>query len=109
MATFTTRDKIAYLNKAVGKIFKLLPIYEGKDIYGNVVCTPDEAKINFQKQIVLLETELMGLDFSDSKINDLMLLLSGMKRYDVGQHTEVKCCVIKAINLCKKIISFYGG
>lgn len=107
MVFFINDNKFSYLKKLVGKVYKLLPIYEGKDFYGKIVCSPDEALYNFKKQLILLETEIIGLNLQDDKVEELLILIQGMKRYEVGQHTEVKYCTMKALNICKKIIAYY--
>lgn len=108
---FITREELLnHLEERMMKqIFKLLPIYEGKGFYDEVIATPLEALSNYHQQIVVIETELQGMsNFSDiDMFKDLVFLVSGMKNFSIGQHEEVKTCVFRAMNLCKQIAKIY--
>lgn len=101
----TDNDK-EYFTRLRNKIFRLLPIYEGKDKEsGDIIYDPEVACINFLGNLVTVVTEIKGLQATrqDLQVNDLLLLLEGMRNAKVGEHSEVKTNVFAAIRWCKRI------
>ena len=96
-------NKEKYFNELIGKVYKLLPIYEGKSINSDIEnINPEKACGNYHKELLILSTKIMG-DYSiynDQLLLDIASTLKGMMQFEVGQHTDVKICVF---GLIKKI------
>ena len=84
------------------RIWKLIPIYEGKDKNGTVFCEEKVALYNFKKNLNRICTEISGgknLNPNNPRYVELLNILEGMRGYDTGMHDEVKdvvyyCCDI---------------
>lgn len=101
-------DKVKYYNELVGKVYKLLPIYEGK-LVGSTEKTidPEQAFSNYQRELLLLSTRLLG-DYelyNDPFLLEVISTLKGMAKFEVGQHTDVKVCVFGLIKKIKRRIT----
>lgn len=96
-----------YFSKLVDKIFKLLPIYEGKQRKKPLeIINPSNAYLNYKKEIFLLTVQLNGdyQLYQDQRILPIIGSLKGMEQIEVGHHNEVKICVFNLINSIKFII-----
>ncbi len=51
---------VLYYKRLSSRVYKILPILEGKDLKGKVVFTPEIAKENFKKHLSKLLLELYG-------------------------------------------------
>lgn len=99
-------NKKEYFERLTNKLFRLLPIYEGKDKETNLIVYEAEvAHQNFLNNLTAVITEVSGLrdEFKDSAVDELFYLLKGMEDIKVNQHPVVKTCVFKAINQCKRV------
>lgn len=96
-----------YFKKLPNKIFKILPIYEGKDIYtNNINCDSITAYGNYQSYLDTFTIELSGASNifpHTSKFIEILALIEGMKTIKEYEHKKVKKIVFKCINKCKLI------
>lgn len=83
------------------RVWKLIPIYEGKDKDGNVVCDEIEALIRFKKNLNRILTEIDGAyeNSENPRYFELMNILKGLENYGCGKHDEMRdivfyCCDI---------------
>lgn len=84
------------------RVWKLIPIYEGRNECGEIVYSPEEATVHFKKNLNRVCTELYGNKDSkndDARYTEVINLLEGMKVYDSNMHSEVRdvvfyCCGI---------------
>jgi hypothetical protein len=99
---------IQYYKLLVGNCFKILPIYEGKDVYSKeVVYLPESAFSNYQKYVANLIVELCGSDIFFTSVNSVRIvsILRGvLKEVNVNEHQKLKPLVMECIKLCNKII-----
>ena len=88
------------------RIWKLLPIYEGKDKQGGVIIPPETAYRNFKKNLQKLTVEVNGANdifFSSSYFVQLLCLLQGLDSVTIDEHEKVKNIVTHCADLCEKI------
>lgn len=99
-----------YYERLVNKLYRLLPIYEGRDKdSGDLICPPEIAYINYLNNLTTVGTELEGwieqCNDEDSRvgIQELISLIYGMEKTKVGEHSKVKTTVFAAIRKAKHI------
>ena len=104
---FTMTNKQEYFKKLLDRIFRLLPLYEGKDqTTKNIICSPGDAYSNFSNNLITVDTEIDGLmrdNIEDIEIQELSNLIKGMYEISIGEHNKVRVIVFAAIRLCKRI------
>lgn len=89
-----------YNTRLRDRIWKLIPIYEGRNECGNIVYERAEAVSHFKKNLNRVCTEISGnKNNNDSRKIEVMNLLEGMKEYGEDKHSEVRdivfyCCGI---------------
>lgn len=94
-------DHEKYFSGLKNAIFKLLPVYEGKVLKSpETVIPPDQALLNYQKELGILETKVLGgyKLYKDEKLLDVLELLRGMEDFKVGEHPDVKKSVFSLLN-----------
>lgn len=103
---FTQESKIKYLTSLRNRIWKLLPIYEGKDKSGQVVLPFEKAYCNFYKNLEKLILEISGANeiwYETSEYVELLYLLTGMKTFLAEDHDRIKSIVVHCADLCEKM------
>lgn len=104
MENFTSFNKKEYFAKLINKVYRLLPIYEGKQVGdGTEDIPPIQAQKNYVSELIVLATKIAG-DYDIYGYKPLLYIVSllhGMKHIDVGQQNDVKVCVFNIIKFCK--------
>lgn len=96
------------LNILINQCWKILPIYEGKNINNNNAYSREDAYDNYQKHLTFLITKVGGaskLWLDNQYYVELLYILSGMRDFTSDEHDRVKYIVnhcIKLINSMKK-------
>ena len=86
--------------------WKLLPIYEGKDINNDIVYTPEEAYENYQKHLTFLITKVSGASkiwIDNQYYYELEMILNGMRDFTKDEHDRVKYMVNHCTHLIEKM------
>jgi len=95
-----------FLTSLRNRIWKLLPIYEGRDKQGGIVIPPDIAYKNFKKNLQKLVIEVYGANdifFSNTYFVQLLCLLQGLESINIDEHEKVKIVVTHCADICEKI------
>jgi len=98
--------RIKYLTSLRNRIWKLLPIYEGKDKSGKVVIQFDKAYDNFYKNLEKLVLEMSGANeiwYDNAEYVELLYLLTGMKTFLAEDHDRIKYIIVHCADLCEKM------
>lgn len=93
-----------YYTNLRNRCWKLLPIYEGKDINGEVIYSREESVILFRKNLNRLVTEVSGaanIYFENSRYQELLNLLAGMNMYGEDSHETVRDILLHCCNICE--------
>lgn len=101
---FIPSDK--YLECLRNKIWKLLPIYEGKDKTGKIVNSREKAYEKFSLSLSRLLVELTGaknIETDNGYYVELVYLLEGMMSFNETEHDRVRDIVLHCCNLCEKL------
>lgn len=101
---FCLNDKamLDSLSILINQCWKILPIFEGKDIKGNIVYSRDVAYEHYQKHLIFLSTKLLGASkiWQDNQYYvELVYLIEGMKDFKQDDHKQVKYIVNHCTNL----------
>lgn len=95
-----------YYDSLISRFFKILPIFEGKDVFTKEkIYSNDVAIENYKKYIENFIVEIYGT----TKIIDnillirLLTILVGMEALNENEHRKVKACVFNCIDICKKL------
>ena len=99
-------SKEKYLTSLRNRIWKLLPIYEGKDKSGNIVIPFEKAYCNFYKNLEKIIIEISGANeiwYENSEYIELLYLLVGMKSFLAEEHDRIKSIVVHCSDLCEKM------
>jgi len=95
------------LDALINKIYKLLPIYEGRDRDGYISISAIQAYNNFSKNLKRVILEVSGAEkiwFENSYYTEIYCLLVGLeKEFAENQHSELKSTIMHCIALCKKM------
>lgn len=86
--------------------WKLLPIFEGKNIDNEVIYTLDEAYDNYQKHLTFLITKVSGANkiWTDNQYYyELLMILNGMRDFQKDEHDRVKYMVHHCTHLIEKM------
>ena len=103
-----TFDKKSYNIRLRDRVWKLLPVYEGKGKSGEIVCSGEEALKRFRQNLNRVITEISGAEsiFSDNnRYAELINILNGLKYYGSDKHDELK----DVIFYCCDILEDIGG
>lgn len=88
------------------KVYKLLPLYEGKVKDSDIKLQPEIALKNFYKNIDVLTCEMRGIlskiEFHKSVL-EVLLALEGLREVDGDSHTTVRNVVLHCVNLLNEI------
>ena len=88
------------------KIYKLLPIYEGKVKGSELKVDKNRAYENFMKNLDILIIEIRGIlsKIEVTKyLSEAYILLEGLKGVDENSHNEVRNAILHCTNLLKSI------
>jgi hypothetical protein len=100
---------ILYYKRLSGRIYKCLPILEGKDLSGRIIYPPEIAKENFKKHASKLLIEIYGnatIFFSTEYALQVIGLLRGMLMdVNIEDKPEIRTLVFDCISLLHKAIS----
>ena len=90
------------------KVYKLLPIYEGKIKGSNISIQRDVALSNFSKNLYVLTTEIRGIlnevEFHKN-LSEVYAALVGLKGIDSDSHEMVRSVILHCVNL----LNIIGG
>ena len=95
-----------YIDRLIGKLFKILPIYEGKAIYKEIIYTPEQAYQHYKIHLEEVIVEIVGdyyLYNNNSKFLELLSILEGLKNVGIDEHQTVRAMVFKCTNLCSEL------
>lgn len=100
---------LEYYKKLKGSLFKIIPLYEGRDFKTRKVTLVPEAAFNSYKNYTSnLLVELHGnssLFFVSAYSIKVFNIIRGMLlEVEMDEHERVKSCVMECINLCDKIM-----
>lgn len=90
----------------INKIYKLLPIYEGKLMKNEEFIPKKVAYKNFQRNLDLAIIEFNGISMLCEKsktIDSIKLILYGLKEIGLDQNTNVKNAIFKCIRYINKL------
>lgn len=95
----------------VGRIYKLLPIYEGKVLDTDKILDKDIAYNNFQKNINMLMLYLSGIRNrygNNEYLENIIITLSGLKTVGKDSHSIVKSSVFYCVKTAERMADEYG-
>lgn len=95
-----------YFISLKNRIWKLLPIYEGKGINKEIIYSKDDAFGKYQLYLSRILTELDGaknINKSNTRYAELYYLLEGMKNFTLDDHKKVRDIVLHCCGLCEKL------
>jgi len=95
----------------VGKIYKLLPIYEGKLLDKTELLDRITSYNNFQKNINMVILYLVGIKnrYGDNKyIENIITTLSGLKTIGKDNHSVVRTTIFACVKMAEKMADEYG-
>jgi hypothetical protein len=100
---------IAYYKGLIGNFYKILPLYEGRDLKTKqIVYLPDIAYQNFQNYVSNLLVEVYGssnLFFVNEYSIKIVSILQGiLHKVEIDKHKKLKTLVFQCVSLCEKII-----
>lgn len=87
------------------RCWKLLPIFEGVDIKGEIVFDELVAIDNFEKNLSCLIVEIKGAIEnygSNSYCEQVLNLLAGLQSENNREHKLVKSVTVRCFKLCRK-------
>lgn len=97
---------IDYYDSLIGDSFKLLPIYEGRDIKTNqIIYNENEAYDNYRKYLINFLNEIYGSYYMLDSVLLLKLLanLEGMLTIGLKEHSKLKSLVFKCIGIVNRL------
>lgn len=99
---------LKYWNSLQGGLYKILPIYEGRDLFSkNVVFSQEDAYNHFQQYVSSLLVEIYGnskLFFETVHAVKIVSILRGiLEEIKIDEHKKLRPLVFQCVNLCKKI------
>ena len=96
-----------YFDNLIGDFYKILPIYEGRDMKTKqVIYSKEEAHEQFVKYVKNFIVEICGgyYLFDDNMyFLKLLNILEGMCELSQDEHCKLKSLVFNCISVCKKI------
>ena len=93
-----------YYDSLISRFFKILPIFEGRDVFTkNKIYSDDVAIENYRKYIENFIIEIYGTTkmIDNNLLIRLLSILNGM--LELNEHKTVKTCVFNCIDICKKL------
>ena len=101
-------SKIDFLKILINQCWKILPIYEGKDINSEITYSREEAYSGYQKHLNFLITKLIGANKiwgNDQYFVELLCILIGMRDMDNNSHDKVRYFVHHCTKLLNKMLN----
>lgn len=96
-----------YINRLIGKVYVLLPSFEGRShLTKEVIYEKEEAYSNFIKNLDKLRIEIIGLTRNfpeDIEYMAILNILEGLRSITIEDHETLKQNVFSIIDLCDKI------
>lgn len=99
-------DEEKYFASLKNRIWKLLPIFEGKGMDRKIVYSREEAYEKYQLYLLRVLTELDGaknINKNNGYYAELYYLLEGMKDFSCDEHDRVRDIVLHCCGLCEKL------
>lgn len=91
----------------INQCWKILPIYEGKNLNNIVVYDRNTAYANYQKYLIFLNTKIFGASKywkDNQKYIELLYLVKGMSKFNDDEHNKVKYTVLHCNKLIENMI-----
>jgi len=105
--------RIKYYHNLIKDFFKILPIYEGRDVRTKlIVYTAEESYNQYKKYIYNFTVEICGAynNFhEDLCFLKLSNILEGMSNLNIDNHANLRSLVFHCIDICKKMIDTLEG
>lgn len=99
---------VDYFNSLVNRVWKCIPILEGRDASGRVVYLPDIAKENFQKYLGKILIEIYGNSeyffIKDRSFQVIGILKGCLMEVPVDDFNKVRSCIFDTTNLLSRMI-----
>lgn len=96
-----------YIDKLIGKIFRLLPTFEGRSALDHkIVYSSEEAYKHFQMNLEEVIIEITGdyyIFCNNSKIINILAYLDGLRDIKIDEHEILRTIIFKCTNLCMKL------
>jgi hypothetical protein len=95
-----------YYSSLVNECFKLLPVFEGRDLKTNkIIHSKEVAYLQYKKYLVSFLNEIYGSYYMLDSIYLLRLLanLEGMLGIQLNEHDKLKSLVFKCIGIVNKL------
>ena len=93
-----------YIDKLIGKIFRLLPTFEGRSALDHkIVYSSEEAYKHFQMNLEEVIIEITGdyyIFCNNSKIINILAYLDGLRDIKPDEHEILRTIIFKCTNLC---------
>lgn len=104
---------ILYYKRISSRIYKTLPILEGKDLSGKVIYSPEVAKENFKKHMSKLLVEIHGnsdIFFNTEYAIEVRgILRSTLMEVDIDNRPKIRTLVFDCISLLDKAVAKIEG
>lgn len=98
-----------YCEKLIGKIYILLPTFEGREhVSKQIVYSQEDAYANFLKNLNKLKIEINGCvnNYPDIvEFIEMYNIIEGLKSIKIEEHDLLKQHVFNLIDICEKIKS----
>lgn len=95
-----------YMELVINLIFKILPIYEGLAKSKEIVYSPEQAYMHYQKHLEKVIVEVVGDYYiydNNEEYLKLLAILEGLKEVCIDEHDKVKSMVFECIKICERI------
>lgn len=92
-----------YIDRLIGRIYKLLPTFEGLSITHEIIYTSEVAYKHFQMNLEEVIIEVTGDYYiynNSPKILELMAYLDGLRDIKPDEHEILRTIIFKCTNLC---------
>lgn len=93
-----------YIDRLIGRIFRLLPTFEGRESKSHeIIYTSEEAYKHFQTNLEEVIVEVVGNYYiynNNSKVLELMAYLDGLRDIKLDEHEILRTIIFKCTNLC---------
>ena len=100
---------IAYYKRLSSRIYKCLPILEGKDLSGRIVYLPEIGQENFKKHVAKILIEIYGnasiFFCTEYSAQILGLLRSLLMEIEITNKPQIRTVVFDCMSLLEKVIS----
>ena len=98
--------------KLIDKVYKLLPIYEGKLLDSTEVIAPEKAYNNFQNNINMIVYHVLGIiriTGQKEYLEDVLLTLEGLKSVGLNNHAIVRKSIFTCVKYIERLGDDYGN